>query len=379
MGKTGVQVSNLGFGCMRLPVIDGQPDQIDEAKATEMIHYAIDQGVNYIDTAYPYHGKGFGEPGMSEVFVGKVLQGGYRQKVHLATKLPCWMVGSRSDMDRLLNEQLQRLQTDRIDFYLLHSLQQDTWAKVTKLDVFSFLDQAIADGRIGYAGFSFHDEYPLFPEIIDAYPWSFCQIQYNYMDVTYQAGLKGLEYAAQKGMGVVIMEPLRGGRLATRIPADIQQLWDRAEVKRTPAGWALQYVWNHPAVSTVLSGMNEMAQVVENIQAAEQGYANAMTAKEKDLIAQVKKIYESRTKVDCTNCRYCMPCPLGVDIPGSFIQLNNASMYDDIKGARWTYQTFLSPAERASGCTECGRYEEICPQQLPIRERLKEVVRELES
>jgi predicted aldo/keto reductase-like oxidoreductase len=323
LGNTGQELSILGFGCMRLPIIDGKHYQIDAEKATQMLHYAIDQGVNYIDTAYPYHSAIPMQEGMSEVFVGKALQNGYRDQVHLATKLPSWLIKSRADMDYYLNQQLARLQTDHIDFYLLHSMNVRNWQNLKQLGVFEFLDCALADGRIKYAGFSFHDELPLFKEIVDAYNWSFCQIQYNFMDEEYQAGREGLEYAAAKGLGIVIMEPLRGGSLSTRIPAAVQDVWDQADTKRSPVEWALRFVWNHPAVNVVLSGMNEMEHVIENINIASQAHPDSLTEKEKGLIETAKGLYRSRTKVNCTNCQYCMPCPNGVNIPGNFSILNN--------------------------------------------------------
>ncbi|NLE45727.1 MAG: aldo/keto reductase, partial [Chloroflexi bacterium] len=235
-GNLDVQVSALGFGCMRLPTIGGEYEQIDEPEATRMLHHAIDHGVNYVDTAYGYH------EGNSELFVGKALQGDYRQKVHLATKLPCWKVETAADFDRLLNEQLGKLQTEHIDFYLLHALNKDSWTKVHGLGVLEWAEGAKADGRIGRLGFSFHDEYPVFQEIIDAYDkWEFCQIQYNYMDIDNQAGAKGLKYAASKGLGVVIMEPLLGGKLVSAPPA-IEAIWASAPTERTPADWALQWL-----------------------------------------------------------------------------------------------------------------------------------------
>ena len=233
MGRTGIEASALGFGCMRLPILNGNVELIDEELATKMIEYAIDNGINYFDTAFPYHSSSFTKGGMSELFVGKALKN-HRHKVNIATKLPTWIISSSDDMDRMLDLQLERLQTDHIDFYLLHRLNEPTWEITKKYNGFKFLESAINDGRIKHAGFSFHDEFVLFKEIVDAYDWSFCQIQYNYMDENYQAGRAGLDYAASKGLGVIIMEPLRGGNLANIVPPDIQKIWDRALDKTFP-------------------------------------------------------------------------------------------------------------------------------------------------
>ncbi|WZL72289.1 aldo/keto reductase [Clostridiaceae bacterium 35-E11] len=371
-GPTNEEISVLGFGCMRFPTVDGKDDQIDEEKATEMLRYAIDQGVNYVDTAYPYHG------GMSEPFVGRALKNGYREKVHLATKLPSWLIKKREDMDYYLDEQLKRLQTDHIDFYLVHALNQERWNNLKTLNIFEFLDAAIADGRVKYVGFSFHDELPLFKEIVDAYDWTFCQIQYNYLDEAYQAGKEGFEYAASRGLGVIIMEPLLGGKIATNIPKDIQAVWDQATVKKSPVEWALQFLWDNPRTGIVLSGMSDMAQVVENIEIADKALPNTLTDEEKDLIEAVKKIYKSRIKVNCTNCRYCMPCPAGVDIPESFSHFNNAFMFDDMDGAKKQYHNFIKEKKRASKCVTCRKCEEVCPQHIPISDMLKEVVHTFE-
>lgn len=366
-GKLDFEASVLGFGCMRLPILDGDASQIDEAEAIHMIRYAIDQGINYVDTAYFYH------KGQSELLVGKALQDGYREKVMLATKLPVMRAQSYEDFDRLLNEQLSKLATDRIDFYLLHGLSRKTWDQSRELGVLRFLDQALADGRIRYAGFSFHDEYPVFQEIVDAYPWTFCQIQYNYMDTHHQAGSKGLEYAASKGLAVVIMEPIKGGKLAKNPPAIIQDLWNSSPVRRTPAEWALRWVWNHPEVSVVLSGMNTLEQVQENLHTAAEALPNSLTSEELGLIQNVKEKYRSLTKIDCTACGYCQPCPSGVDIPRNFALYNEAHTYDDLGSSRFAYHQFFAEENRASACTECGNCEEACPQNLSIRDYLKEV------
>ncbi|APH13341.1 4Fe-4S dicluster domain protein [Clostridium sporogenes] len=371
-GKTDEEVSILGFGCMRLPVIDNNPAKIDEKKAIKQIRYAIDNGVNYIDTAYPYH------EGASEFLVGKVLRDGYRERVKLATKLPSWLIESREDMDKYLNEQLEKLQTDHIDFYLLHALNKGDWENLKKHNVFEFLDKAIEDGRIKYAGFSFHDELSLFKEIVDSYNWSFCQIQYNFIDENYQAGLKGLRYASQKGLAVVIMEPLRGGNLARVVPDDVKKLWNKAHIKRSPAQWGFRFLWNYPEITVVLSGMEEMAHIKENIKEANNGYANSLTEKELELIDRVKEIYISRIKADCTNCRYCMPCPFGVNIPKNFKYLNMASIYSDVKKQKKKYINHLNKNEKASNCRKCGKCEEACPQNIKIRNMLEEVVKTFE-
>jgi predicted aldo/keto reductase-like oxidoreductase len=371
-------VSILGFGCMRLPIREGKAHLIDEEKAQAMVDYAISNGVNYFDTAYIYHSEVPFQPGMSEVFLGRALKK-HRQEVHVATKLPSWFVESRADMDRFLDQQLQRLQTDHIDFYLVHGLTGEFWQKLSQLGIREFLDAAKADGRIKHAGFSFHDEAPTFKPIVDGYDWSFCQIQYNFMDEDFQAGRAGLEYAAGKGLGVIVMEPLRGGALTARIPEDVQALWNKGRVKRTPAEWGLRFVWNRPEVNVVLSGMTEPAQVEENIRIANEGLANSLTGEEIALIHEVKAIYQARIRVNCTSCGYCMPCPTGVNIPANFLQLNNLAIYRDRAAAEFFYFHLLKEEQRASHCEECGQCVELCPQHIPIPEMLKEVVREFAS
>lgn len=367
-GKTGEKVSILGFGCMRFPTLNGDVKQIDEIKATEMIRYAIDNGVNYIDTAYPYHG------GMSEPFVAKVLKDGYREKVYLATKLPSWLIKTREDMDKYLNEQLERLETEYIDFYLLHTLEKSSWDNLMKNEVLEFLEKAKKNGKIKHIGFSFHDKLEVFKEIVDAYDWEFCQIQLNFLDEDYQAGLEGLKYATDKNIGMVIMEPLRGGKLANNIPDDIMNIWDRNSVKRTPVEWALRYIWNHPEVNVVLSGMSEMDHVVENLRIANEAEANSLKPEEKNLIDEVKEMYLSRIKVNCTDCKYCMPCPAGVNIPRCFSLFNDGYMFNQIENYRNSYNKFVKDENKASMCVECGKCEEVCPQHIKIRDMLHEVV-----
>jgi predicted aldo/keto reductase-like oxidoreductase len=367
LGNTDENVSILGYGCMRLPVVGKVPDKIDEKKATELLRYAIDHGVNYVDSAYSYHG------GMNEVFLGKALKDGYREKVHMATKLSCKRVKTREDMDRFLDEQLEKLQTDCVDFYLLHAVKKSYWEKLKALGVTEFLDSALAAGKIKYTGFSFHDELDVFKEVVDAYPWALCQIQFNFLDEDFQAGVKGLKYAAEKGLAIVIMEPLRGGNLASKVPEEARKVWNRAEIKRSPAEWAFRYLWDYPEISVVLSGMSEMEHLKENLSIAEEGHPGSLSPEEKSRIREVKEIYRARTKVTCTGCKYCMPCPSGVNIPRNLSYLNDVFMLDDVENARFQYGVLLSPEEKAGNCIECGECEEVCPQNIKIREMLKEV------
>lgn len=371
-GKTNEMVSVLGFGCMRLPVIDNDPANIDEEKAISMIRYAIDAGVNYVDTAYPYHGTDFTRGGASEPFVAKALKHGYRERVNLATKLPGWLVKTRADMDKYLNEQLARLETETIDFYLVHSLNAGMWPVLKEAGISEFLDQAIKDGRIRYAGFSFHDQVGLFKEIVDYYDWSFCLIQYNYLDEDYQAGKEGLEYAAKKGLGIAVMEPLRGGKLV-HLPQEAQAIIDRADVRRTPVEWALRWVWNHPEVAAVLSGMTTMEHVVENIKIAQEAQAHSLTAKETAIIEKMKIFFKSRIKVDCTACRYCMPCPEGINIANCFSTYNDYWVFEGAPRAKKMNMNWSKTAAFAAKCVECGKCEEHCPQGIAIRKELKNV------
>ncbi|MBU0491621.1 MAG: aldo/keto reductase [Chloroflexi bacterium] len=365
-GRLTWRPSALGFGAMRLPILDEDPGHVDEAEAIRMIRYAIDHGVNYVDTAYPYH------RGESERVVGCALQDGYRERVKLATKLPAWLVKAQDDCDRYLNEQLERLQTDHIDFYLLHSLGKKTWTQLLAVDALAWAERALADGRIGHLGFSFHDELPVFQEIVDGYDnWTFCQIQYNFMDVDYQAGTAGLHYAAGKGLAVVVMEPLRGGRLTKQPPQVIEDLWTEAPRLTSPADAALRWVWNQPEVSVVLSGMSTMPQVQENIASADRSGPGTLSAEELALFDRVREAYLKLSPIPCTNCQYCLPCPNGVNIPRVFEVYNDGVMYGDMGAARFTYNNFVPQAQQASQCVECGQCEELCPQGIAIIQWLK--------
>ena len=380
MGKTGELVSVLGFGCMRLPIIDGKNSIINEKKAVEMIEYAVEHGINYFDTAYPYHGSMEGG-GASEPFLKKALHN-HRNGIKIATKSPTWLINEYSDFEKYLDIQLERLGTDHIDFYLLHTLNRRLWAAAKKADYAKFLDNAIKSGKIKHAGFSFHDNALLFKEIVDSYDWEFCQIQHNYIDENYQAGKEGLDYAAKKGLGIVIMEPLRGGSLAKNLPDEVLNVLKKANPERSAADWALSWLWNNGDISIVLSGMTTMEQLEENIKIAENGLPDSMTEEEVNAINIAKKMYRDKLKVNCTACGYCMPCPVGVDIPGSFEKYNDYYLFDSESvrnSSIWRYNYHQSGEKKASNCIECGRCEEHCPQNIPIRKMLKEVVKTFEK
>lgn len=363
-GKLDWQVSALGFGCMRLPTADGKPlsGNIDEKKSIKMIRYAIDHGVNYVDTAYPYHEKN------SEIVTGKALKDGYREKVKLATKSPVWSIKKTEDFDRYLNEQLDKLQTDHIDFYLFHGLDKKGWNNtVLKLGLLERAESALKAGKIGHIGFSFHDKYEVFQDIIDGYnSWTFCQIQYNYMDTEHQAGTKGLRYAASKGLAVVIMEPLLGGRLA-KPPAPVLEVF-KGRGKKTPVDWALQWVWNQPEVSLLLSGMSTMGQVEENIASANLSGIGTMGPEDLEVLKRAKDKYRELTLIPCTKCGYCLPCPSGVNIPRNIKLFNDGYAYGDVETSRGIYANYMAEANRAGSCVQCKACEEKCPQKIAISE-----------
>jgi len=370
LGRTDIKVSALGFGCMRLPTL-GAADRIDEPAATRLLHDAIDAGVNYIDTAWFYHAITFGvAAGESEPFVGRALSGGWRERILLATKLPQQIVKTREDMDRYLELQLERLQTDHFDFYLVHGLNGENWDRMRDLGVREFLDKARERGLIRFPAFSFHGKKNDFPRIIDEYEgWAFGQMQYNYIDTDYQAGLSGLRYAAAKGLGVVVMEPLKGGRLANNLPSEMKAVFDSRPEGWSPAEWALRYVWNEPGVSLLLSGMNDPAQLEENLRVAEAARPDKLLPEQRTVYEAAKKALQARTKADCSACRYCQPCPHAVQIPEILAALNNASMWN-IKDPMST--GYGRVTGKPDACTECGQCEDMCPQSLPIRALLKE-------
>jgi predicted aldo/keto reductase-like oxidoreductase len=363
-GKLDWKVSALGFGAMRLPIIGSDAAKIDEPEAIWMIRYAIDHGLNYVDTAYPYH------RGNSEALVGKALKDGYRQKTKVATKMPVWLIKTQQDMDKYLDEQLNRLKIDHIDFYLLHGLNKERWEQLNNLKVTEWAERKIDEGKFQHLGFSFHDEYEVFKNIIDGYDnWTLCQIQYNYADSDYQAGTKGLKYAASKGLAVIIMEPIAGGNLAVNPTSEIQKIWNEAKTKKTPAEWALQWVWNQPEVSVVLSGMSTREQVIENIQSADRSGPNTLTRNELRLIDRVNQQYKQAGFIGCSGCRYCLPCPEGVNIP-QIISLYNEYSKDRDDAVKKKYWEYITPQSQAKRCARCRTCETLCPQKLPISDIL---------
>jgi predicted aldo/keto reductase-like oxidoreductase len=374
--KTGDELSVLGFGFMRLPA-KKRGGGIDEERAIRQLRYAIDHGVNYVDTAPAYH------LGKSEQILARALEDGYRKKVRIATKLPPWSVRTRGDMDRILDGQLATLKTRHIDYYLLHSLTKESFSRLKSLGVLEFLTAARQDGRIKNAGFSSHADLATFKEIVDSYDWTFCQIQYNYLDEYNQAGTEGLEYAHGRDLAVMVMEPLRGGNLAGPVPDDIQRIWDRAPVRRPPAEWALRWVWDHPGVTVVLSGMNDERHIDENLRAAEDAYPRSLSLDDLSRIARVRDTYNKLMKIGCTGCRYCLPCPAGVDIPGCFSLYNARFLFPHDNSAKFQYfgrhGGLMGGVSYAGLCRACGRCEKACPQHLRIRELLHDVSLEMEG
>lgn len=359
MGNTGIELSALGFGCMRLPTLEN--GAIDEKEAIRIIRDAIDNGLNYVDTAYYYHDQ------QSEVLVGKALQDGYREKVYLATKQPEYNIEKEEDFDNFLNTQLERLQTDHIDFYLLHALNRRTWdEKVVPFHVLDKMKKAKEDGRVRHLGFSFHDDFDTFKMIVDSFDgWEFCQIQMNYIDIENQATLKGLEYAAQKGLGVVIMEPLLGGKLANLSP----QVKEKLDPAKTPVEWTLDFLWNRPEVSVILSGMGSEQMVKDNMTYASRSHVGMLSEKDIDMLMQARAEYQTRALVPCTGCAYCMPCPFGIDIPGMY-EVYNQTVNRSREDSLAAYEAL---SVKADACKKCRRCEKACPQQISPLQTMPEI------
>ncbi|NLP04486.1 aldo/keto reductase [Candidatus Fermentibacteria bacterium] len=372
LGRSGARLSALGFGCMRFLTKKGRPTwgaNFDSEAALRLLHETRELGVNYFDTAYNYMGN------RSENLLGRFLREIPGGSVLVATKYPVWKARHRNDFLRLFNVQMKRLGTDGVDLYLLHSLNGKLFEKARTMGILDFLDRLRSEGRVGLAGFSFHDAQESFGPIADAYDWDFCQIQYNIIDETVQAAGKSLEHAARKGLGVVVMEPLRGGALVGSQAPAVARAWEKSGGRRSKADWCLSWIWNRPEVSIVLSGMNTPGQLRENARIASRARPGSMTREELSVVAGVRKAYENLRVSGCTGCGYCMPCPFGVAIPSCFVAFDEARMLPGSDMPVTTYRQWLRPEQKADRCTGCGRCEERCPQNVGIREKLREVVR----
>lgn len=360
--KIDKDVSLLGMGCMRLPQLED--GKVDEAEAIDIIRSAIDAGINYVDTAYTYHG------GNSEKVLGKALKDGYREKVLLADKMPIWLAKDEDHMEQIFNKQLERLDVDCIDMYLVHNVGVPIWKRCQKLNLMPFLEEMKAQGKIKHIGFSFHDKLEFFKEMIDAYPWEFCQIQLNFMDKNHQAGVEGLKYAAEKGLDVIIMEPLKGGRLTDFVPPTVQELWDEAGTDRTPAEWAFKWLAAFPEVKLMLSGMSSRQQLMQNIETLSKKDVDVLTEEEIALIDKVSDEYNRLIKYSCTGCQYCVPCPQKLDIPKIIGYFNDWNVYEKNPSTKFEYDTWL--VKHGSDCIGCKACEEKCPQSIPIAQAMKD-------
>ncbi len=381
MPNSDEKLSVLGYGCMRLPTKAGGPHSsiINKDLAKTQIRLAIDNGVNYIDTAYPYH------MGASESFLGEVvLKDGYREKVKVASKLPCFFVKKKEQIEEYFEKQLKKLQVEYIDYYLMHALNYETWRRMVDFGIIEFMDKIKKEGKVKHLGFSFHAELEDFIKIVDEYDWEFAQVQYNIIDQNYQAGIEGIEYAYKKGMGIIVMEPLRGGALTSKAPKRVVDLYNKQEVKRTPAEWALRWIWNNPMVTLLLSGMNNEEHILENIRVASETLPNSLTKVDLRIIDEVKTIYDSLLQVNCTGCGYCMPCPAEINIPSAFKNLNDYHMFS--KTSAWLnhvqhagIRTKDGKSHFTSVCIDCGACETKCPQKIQIRQEFKHVRKHLEG
>lgn len=368
MENIDAKVSMLGFGCMRFPT--NEDGSIREEEALQMIDKAYQAGVNYYDTAYPYHG------GASEPFVGKALDRYPRESYYLATKLPIWEVKKLEDVKRIFETQMERLHKDYVDFYLLHALNKERWKTVQELGILDYCEKLREEGKIRYLGFSFHDDYEVFSSIITSYHWDFCQIQLNYMDKDTQATLKGVELAETLGVPMVIMEPVKGGSLAN-LPEDINAVFRRIRPRDSISSWAMRYVGSFPNVKVILSGMSAMEQVDDNLKTFER--FEALNQEEQEAVEQVSALLHSRVQNGCTACKYCMPCPAGVNIPGSFGIWNAYHVYQNQKEAAWCWTKEMTEQAKPKNCIKCGKCEQVCPQKISIREDLERVQQDLDE
>lgn len=370
--KYGNNLSILGFGCMRFQKKMGK---IDIEETERQIMTAFNKGVNYFDTAYAYSG--------SEAAIGEIFEkNGIRNQVYIATKLPHYLIKSREGLDKLFNEELKRLRTDYVDYYLMHMLNDvETWNRLKELGIEEWIAEKKASGEIRQIGFSYHGNSDMFCQLIDAYDWDFSQIQYNYMDVNSQAGRRGLNYSFSKGIPVIIMEPLRGGKLVNNLPEDAKRIFSNYKIQRSPAEWAFRWLWNQPEVTVVLSGMNTDEMVNENINTASTVEIGELTQDDEEMLQSVVKAINSKIKVGCTACGYCMPCPKNVDIPGSFAAYNNRFA----EGKPRAFKDYImcttvrKNSTATSNCIGCGKCEKHCPQNIEIRKHLKEVQKEFEG
>jgi uncharacterized protein len=366
--KLGIETSLLGFGCMRFPKnVDGS---IDEEKAEQMIDTAYQNGINYFDTAYVYH------EGKSESFTGKALDKYDRSSYYLATKLPCWMVNSLEDAERIFKEQLDRLNKDYIDFYLLHSMNRGLFDKMAGLGILEFVDKLKAEGKIRHIGFSFHDDYDAFEYILKYRDWDFCQIQLNYMDTDIQAGMKGYQLTEERNVPLIIMEPVKGGSLA-QLPESVTKYFTEVAPEKSTASWALRYVASLPNVKVVLSGMSDEKQVTDNLDTFK--HFKALNAQEQEAVQRAIDALKMRVKNGCTGCAYCMPCPAGVDIPKNFWIWNNYGIYENPGEAKWLWTNEINDDAKAKNCISCGNCEAICPQKISIREDLQLLQAEIDE
>lgn len=362
---TDIKVSALGMGAMRLPTLPEENKPIDRPAAIKLIRHAIDSGVNYVDTAYGYHN------GDSERLVGEALQDGYREKVILATKLPCWLVEKYEDMERLLDEQLAKLKVDHVDVYLLHAVNGERFKKMNELGFQKFLDDMVAKGKIKYPGFSFHDGKDVFLQVLDSYDWKVCQVQMNVLDEFNQATMDGVREAARRGIGVIVMEPVRGGALTKSVPEEVKKLYATYAGDRTAAEWAFRWVIDKPEFMTVLSGMSSAEQLEENIRTFSSATSNCLSPLEKSVLTKVRQAYEARIKVGCTGCDYCQPCPAEVKISRIFQSYDRANMFDDLEGFFGSYRKNFGEL----ACVGCGACVKACPQHFatPIPDMLRQI------